>query len=311
VLKRLFGLNKGTEKTRETFIGRLRGVFQQAKAIDDDLWDEVEAILLQADVGVPTTEELLSRLRESVELGEAKDAAELFEVLRQEMDALLTENVPVEQPLLQSSTLNAILVVGVNGVGKTTSIAKMGAYYRDQGHRVLLAAGDTFRAAAIDQLRIWGERANLPVVAHQPGADPGSVVYDAVAAAKARGADVVVIDTAGRLHTKFNLMEELKKIRRVMDKHGVDAVSTLLVLDATTGQNGLQQARQFKEAIGLDGLVIAKLDGTARGGIVFAIVNELRIPVRFIGTGERIDDLSEFDPSAFVDALFDGGAPRA
>jgi fused signal recognition particle receptor len=173
---------------------------------------------------------------------------------------------------------------------------------------VILAAGDTFRAAAIDQLRIWGERANLPVVAHQPNADPGSVVYDALSAAKARGADVVVIDTAGRLHTKFNLMEELKKIRRVIDKHEVESVSTILVLDATTGQNGLLQAKQFAQAIGLDGLIIAKLDGTARGGIVFAIVHDLRIPVRFIGTGERIDDLSEFDTTAFVDALFEGGA---
>jgi fused signal recognition particle receptor len=311
VLKRLFGLNKSTEKSRESFFGKLRGVFQQAKAIDDDLWDEVEAILLGADVGVATTGELLSRLRESAELGEAKDSLQLYEILREEMGALLTEEVPTEKPLLASPTLNAVLVVGVNGVGKTTSIAKLGAYWRDQGHRVILAAGDTFRAAAIDQLRIWGERANLPVVAHQPNADPGSVVYDALAAAKARGADIVIIDTAGRLHTKFNLMEELKKIRRVMDKHGVDAVATVLVLDATTGQNGLQQARQFRDTVGLDGLIITKLDGTARGGIVFAIVNELRIPVRFIGTGEQLDDLSEFDPDAFVDALFDGGARDA
>jgi fused signal recognition particle receptor len=311
VLKRLFGLNKSTEKTRESFFGKLRGVFQQAKAIDDDLWDEVEAILLGADVGVATTGELISRLRESAELGEAKDSLQLYEILREEMGALLTEEVPTEKPLLASSALNAVLIVGVNGVGKTTSIAKLGAYWRDQGHRVILAAGDTFRAAAIDQLRIWGERANLPVVAHQPNADPGSVVYDALAAAKARGADVVIIDTAGRLHTKFNLMEELKKIRRVMDKHGVDAVATVLVLDATTGQNGLLQARQFRDSVGLDGLIITKLDGTARGGIIFAIVNELRIPVRFIGTGEQLDDLSEFDPDAFVDALFDGGARDA
>jgi fused signal recognition particle receptor len=311
VLKRLFGLNKSTEKTRESFFGKLRGVFQQAKAIDDDLWDEVEAILLGADVGVATTGELISRLRESAELGEAKDSLQLYEILREEMGALLTEEVPTEKPLLASSALNAVLIVGVNGVGKTTSIAKLGAYWRDQGHRVILAAGDTFRAAAIDQLRIWGERANLPVVAHQPNADPGSVVYDALAAAKARGADVVIIDTAGRLHTKFNLMEELKKIRRVMDKHGVDAVATVLVLDATTGQNGLLQARQFRDSVGLDGLIITKLDGTARGGIIFAIVNELRIPVRFIGTGEQLDDLSEFDPDAFVDALFVGGARDA
>jgi fused signal recognition particle receptor len=176
---------------------------------------------------------------------------------------------------------------------------------------VILAAADTFRAAAIDQLKIWGERANLPVIAHQPNADPGAVVYDALGAAKARGADVVIIDTAGRLHTKFNLMEELKKIRRVIDKQGVDAVSVLLVLDATTGQNAVMQARQFGEAIGLDGIVISKLDGTAKGGVVFAITRELKVPVRFVGTGEKIDDLSEFDPSAFVDALTQGTAGQA
>ena len=307
MLKRLFGLDRGTQKTRETFFGRIRGLFHEAKAIDEDLWEELESILLQADVGVATTSELLDRLRESVALGEAKNGDELYEILREEAGALLSEDVDEERPLLPSPTLNAVLVVGVNGVGKTTSIAKLGAFWRDQGHRVILAAGDTFRAAAIDQLRIWGERANLPVVAHQPGADPGSVVFDALAAAKARGADVVVIDTAGRLHTKFNLMEELKKIRRVMDKQGVDAVTTLLVLDATTGQNAVSQARQFAQAIGLDGLVIAKLDGTAKGGVVFAVVREVRVPVRFIGTGERIPDLSEFDSAAFVDALLEGG----
>jgi fused signal recognition particle receptor len=310
VLKRLFGLDRGTQKTRETFFGRLRGIFRQAKTIDDALWDEVEEILLQADVGVATTDELLRRLRESVELGEAKTGDELYEILREEMEALLVEGV-AEKPLLQPGTLNAVLVVGVNGVGKTTSIAKLGAYWRDQGHRVLLAAADTFRAAAIDQLRIWGERANLPVIAHQPGADPGSVVFDALAAARARGADVVVIDTAGRLHTKFNLMEELKKIRRVIDKQGVEAVATLLVLDATTGQNAIAQARQFGDAIGLDGLVIAKLDGTAKGGVVFAVVRELQVPVRFIGTGERLEDLSEFDPMSFVDSLFEGSGAEA
>ncbi len=305
MLKRLFGLDRGAQKTRETFFGRIRGLFHEAQTIDDDLWEEVEAILLQADVGVGTTAELLRRLREAVELGEAKTGDELYEILKEEMEALLVEGV-AEQPLLQSGALNAVLVVGVNGVGKTTSIAKLGAYWRDQGHRVLLAAGDTFRAAAIDQLRIWGERANLPVIAHQPGADPGSVVFDALAAAKARGADVVVIDTAGRLHTKFNLMEELKKIRRVIDKQGVGAIATLLVLDATTGQNAILQARQFADAVGLDGLVIAKLDGTAKGGVVFAVVRELKVPVRYIGTGERVEDLSEFDPMAFVDALTEG-----
>jgi len=302
VLKRFFGLDRGTERTRETFFGRLRGLFRTAN-IDEDLWDELEAILLQADVGVATTSDLLSRLRDRVAQGNVRTGDELYQALREELEILLAEAAPEQHPLLRSDTLNVVLVVGVNGVGKTTSIAKLGAYWRDQGHRVLLAAGDTFRAAAIDQLRIWGDRANLPVVAHQPGADPGSVVFDAIGAAKARGADVVVIDTAGRLHTKFNLMEELKKIRRVVDKHGVDAVSTLLVLDATTGQNAVHQARQFGEAIGLDGLVVAKLDGTAKGGVVFAIVRELQVPVRFIGTGEGVQDLSEFDPTEFVRSL--------
>jgi fused signal recognition particle receptor len=302
VLKRFFGLDRGTERTRETFFGRLRGLFRRAN-IDEDLWEELEAILLQADVGVPTTTELLDRLRDRVAQGNVHDGDELYQALREELELLLVEAAPEQHPLLRSDTLNVVLVVGVNGVGKTTSIAKLGAYWRDQGHRVLLAAGDTFRAAAIDQLRIWGERANLPVVAHQSGADPGSVVFDAIGAAKARGADVVVIDTAGRLHTKFNLMEELKKIRRVIDKHGVDAVSTLLVLDATTGQNAVSQARQFGDAIGLDGLVVAKLDGTAKGGVVFAIVRELHVPVRFIGTGETVEDLSEFDATEFVRSL--------
>jgi fused signal recognition particle receptor len=302
VLKRFFGLDRGTERTRETFFGRLRGLFRTAN-IDEDLWEELEAILLQADVGVATTTDLLSRLRDRVAQGKVHDGDELYQALREELELLLAEAAPEQHPLLRSDTLNVVLVVGVNGVGKTTSIAKLGAYWRDQGHRVLLAAGDTFRAAAIDQLRIWGERANLPVVAHQPGADPGSVVFDAIGAAKARGADVVVIDTAGRLHTKFNLMEELKKIRRVVDKHGVDAVSTMLVLDATTGQNAVHQARQFGEAIGLDGLVVAKLDGTAKGGVVFAIVRELQVPVRFIGTGEGVEDLSEFDATEFVRSL--------
>lgn len=302
MLKRLFGLDRGTQKTRETFFGRIRGLFHRSN-IDDDLWDELEAILLQADVGVATTEELLDRLRERVRQGKAHDGDELYAALQEELEALLAEGQPEPAPLLQSDTLNAVLVIGVNGVGKTTSIAKLGAYWRDQGHRVILAAGDTFRAAAIEQLRIWGERANLPVVAHQQNADPGSVVYDAIGAAKARGADVVIIDTAGRLHTKFNLMEELKKIRRVIDKHGVDAVHTVLVLDATTGQNGVLQARQFAEAVGLDGLVVTKLDGTAKGGVVFSIVRELKVPVRYVGTGEGVSDLSEFDGPAFVRAL--------
>lgn len=307
MLKRLFGLNRSTEKTRETFFNRIRNVFQQAEIIDEDLWEEVEAILLQADVGVPTTEELLRRLREAVTMGEAKSGEELFEVLKEDLEAIIAEDVDFDQPLLQTGGLNAVLIIGVNGVGKTTTIAKLAGYWRDQGHRVVLAAGDTFRAAAIDQLKIWGERAGLPVIAHQPGADAGSVVYDAVAAARARSADVLIIDTAGRLHTKYNLMEELKKVRRVIDKQGIDQVTTLLVVDATTGQNAVNQVRQFRDAVGLDGLVVTKLDGTAKGGVLFAIVHELKLPIRFIGTGEKIEDLSEFWPMDFVDALFGEG----
>jgi fused signal recognition particle receptor len=197
-------------------------------------------------------------------------------------------------------------VVGVNGVGKTTTIAKLARAFKQQRRGVVLAAADTFRAAAVDQLKIWGERADVPVIAHQPGADPGSVVFDAISAARARGADLVIVDTAGRLHTKFNLMEELKKIRRVIDKQEVPATATLLVLDATTGQNAILQARSFQEATGLDGLVVTKLDGTARGGVIFAIVKELDIPLRFVGTGEKIDDLTEFDSEDFVDSLMKG-----
>ncbi len=216
----------------------------------------------------------------------------------------LLDGVDGKASLLQGGSLNVVLVVGVNGVGKTTSIAKLGHLWKEQGHSVVLAAADTFRAAAIDQLRLWGERAGLQVVAHQPGADPGSVVYDAIAAARARGADVVVVDTAGRLHTKFNLMAELQKIRRVVEKQGVPHTSTLLVLDATTGQNALSQASAFASAVGLDGLVIAKLDGTAKGGAIFPIVQTLKTPVLFVGTGEKIDDISEFDSRTFVRALF-------
>jgi fused signal recognition particle receptor len=195
--------------------------------------------------------------------------------------------------------------VGVNGSGKTTTIAKLAYYLKGQGHRVALAAADTFRAAAIDQLKIWGERANTPVIAHQPGADPGAVVFDAMQAAPARGTDVIIVDTAGRIHTKFNLMEELKKVRRVINKQDPDAPhEVLLVLDATTGQNALSQARHFLQAVNVTGLVIAKLDGTAKGGIVFAIAQELGIPIKFIGTGEHLDDLAEFDAEEFVNALF-------
>lgn len=303
ILSRFFKLDKGVEKTRESFFGRISSLFSREK-IDEDLWEELEELLIASDVGVATTAAVIARLRDWVEHGAVTDAADLRQALRDELVATLEE--PEPRPLLQPDQLNVVLVVGVNGVGKTTTIAKLAHYWKAQRRSVVLAAADTFRAAAVDQLKIWGERAGVPVIAHQQGADPGSVVFDAITAARARGADIVIVDTAGRLHTKYNLMEELKKIRRVVEKQEVRAVATLLVVDATTGQNAILQARSFAEATGLDGLVVTKLDGTARGGVIFAIVKELDVPLRFVGTGEKLDDLAEFDSEAFVDALMKG-----
>ncbi len=313
ILSRWFKLDKGVEKSREGIFARIAGVFEANRPIDDDLWDELEELLLQADVGVKTTDQLLELMRNEVTLGTVSDSRGLYRVLKEELVHSLEEVAPAspDEMLAPAGQLGVVLVVGVNGVGKTTTIAKLAEYWKQQGRQVMLAAGDTFRAAAIDQLKIWGERVGVPVVAQHPGADPGSVVYDAVAAARARGAELLIVDTAGRLHTKFNLMEELKKIRRVLERQNVEHVRTLLVLDATTGQNAVLQGRAFKEATGLDGLVVAKLDGTAKGGVVFAIVDELEIPVLFVGTGEKIGDLSELDPEAFVNALFKQSSPGA
>ena len=303
-------LDQGVEKSRSGFFGRIRQLLTAERPIDDDLWDELEELLIQADVGVQLTDELMERLRDEHRRGEIQHARDLFDALK---DALATslEDVAEQQqslgPLVRKGQLAVILVVGVNGVGKTTSIAKLGNLYRSQGYSVVLAAGDTFRAAAIDQLKIWGDRAKVPVVAHQPNADPGSVVFDAISAARARNADLVIIDTAGRLHTKFNLMEELKKIRRIIDKQQVAQVTTVLVVDATTGQNAITQAQQFKKTAGLDGLVVTKLDGTAKGGVVFAVTREVGVPILFVGTGEKLDDMSDFDPDDFVDALVGDG----
>ncbi|MCC7107228.1 MAG: signal recognition particle-docking protein FtsY [Chloroflexi bacterium] len=300
VFSRLFRFNKGVQRTRQSFFGRISQLFDREQ-IDQELWDELGELLIAADVGVETTDRVISQLQDWVQHGAVTDAADLRVALRDELVASLEE--PEPRPLLEKGGLNVLLVIGVNGVGKTTTIAKLAKHYRDQGWSVVLAAGDTFRAAAIDQLKIWGERANVPVIAHQPGADPGSVVFDAISAARARSADLLIVDTAGRLHTKFNLMEELKKIRRVVDRQGADRVASLLILDATTGQNGLLQAQNFAKIAGLDGVAVAKLDGTARAGVVFSIVKDLDVPLRFVGTGETIDDLAEFDSEDFVDAL--------
>ncbi len=306
MISRWFKLDKSAEKSREGIFSRIASVFEARREIDDDLWDELEELLLQADIGVQTTDQLLELMRNEVTLGTVDDARGLYRVLRDELVQSLEEVAPVSptEMLAPPGELGVLLIVGVNGVGKTTSIAKLAQYWKGQGRKVMLAAGDTFRAAAIDQLKIWGERVGVPVISQHSGADPGSVVFDAVAAARSRGTDLLVVDTAGRLHTKFNLMEELRKIRRVLDRQNVQHVKTLLVLDATTGQNAVLQGRAFKEATGLDGMVVAKLDGTAKGGVVFAIVDELEVPVLFVGTGEKVDDLSDFDPRAFVDALF-------
>lgn len=298
--EKLRQFDSGLRRTRQSFFGQMAALFERT-IIDDELWDDLEALLIQADVGVETTEKLLDRLKSRAKKERITEPPALYQVLKEELRALLGQSRGAE--LFPAEGLGVVMVVGVNGVGKTTTIAKLARYWSSQGRKVMLAAGDTFRAAAIDQLKIWGERAGIPVIAHQPGADPGSVVFDALTAAKARGADLLVIDTAGRLHTKFNLMEEMKKIRRVVEKQGPERLTTVLVLDATTGQNALVQAKQFQEAVPIDGLVVAKLDGTAKGGMVFAIADELSIPICFVGTGEKLEDMAEFDPDRFVEAL--------
>jgi fused signal recognition particle receptor len=290
-------LDQGLERTRGTFMTQLRGYLGGA---DGPAWDEVEETLIAGDVGAALAIDLVDRARRRHHADGAEAA------IRTELAALLVDRDLDWSPRHATGGGPAVvLVVGVNGTGKTTTIGKLAARYIGEGRSVILAAADTFRAAAIDQLRIWADRANVPVVAHAPGADPGAVVYDALDAAVARGADMVIADTAGRLHTKVNLMDELAKVRRIVDKRLPGAEpETLFVLDATTGQNGLAQAKAFHDAIGLTGIVLTKLDSTAKGGIVFAIEDSLKVPVRFVGVGEGIKDLLPFDPDAFVEALF-------
>jgi fused signal recognition particle receptor len=289
-------------KTRQSFFGRIGALFQ-ANEITEDTWDELEALLIQADLGVDTSLALVERLKERVAMEGVKRVEDAKRLLSEELTALLAE--PLPSKLDEPRMLTVVLVVGVNGSGKTTSIAKLAQYYRRRGRRVVLAAGDTFRAAAVDQLKIWGERVGISVIAQAPGADPGAVVYDAIRASQeSRNADILIIDTAGRLHTKFNLMKELQKVHDVAARQVHDAPhETLLVVDATTGQNAIAQAKHFKDAVQVTGIILTKLDSTAKGGIVFAIQKELGIPVRFIGTGEKLDDFAEFDPQAFVDAI--------
>ena len=299
LFSKLFG---GLAKTRDTIAAALDNVFTSHREIDEDFYDELEAALIQADIGVPTTMALIARLKAQIKERKMKEAEAAKTLLRDSMADIMKNCEPTGTPPLGERTV--LLVVGVNGVGKTTSIGKMAAHYTAQGRTVLLAAADTFRAAAAEQLTIWSERAGVPIVRHAEGADPASVVFDALSAAKARGRDLVLVDTAGRLHNKTHLMEELKKIRRVIDKEAAGAdVRVLLVLDATTGQNGLSQAKVFAEAVSLDGIVLAKLDGTAKGGIALAIAYEMKTPVWFAGLGEGIADLQPFDARAFVESM--------
>ncbi len=296
-------IQQSLTKTRQGIFGRIGSLFQ-ANEITDDLWEELEALLIQADVGVNTTLKLVETVKARVAREGIKRTEDAYTILKEEMVALFGEAPPmaIDVPRL----LTVVLVVGVNGSGKTTSIAKLAHYYKRRGRRVVLAAADTFRAAAIEQLKIWGERAGVDVIAQGPGADPGAVVYDAIRASQeSRQADLLIVDTAGRLHTKFNLMKELEKIRSVAAKQVHRAPhETFLVLDAATGQNALAQARHFKDSVGITGVILTKLDGTAKGGIVLAIRQELGVPVRFVGTGEGLDDLAEFNPVAFVEGLF-------
>lgn len=295
-------LKQGLSKTRGSLVEKVDNIFR-GRPIDEETLEELEETLILSDIGPVTAAEIVEHLREKSNKGEIRDAELVHAFMKKELASLLGTSSPLvpfeERPFV-------ILAVGVNGVGKTTTIGKLAERFRNQGHSVMLAAGDTFRAAAIEQLEIWAKRSGADIVKHQSGSDPSAVAFDAIEAARARKTDIVIIDTAGRLHTKSPLMEELKKINRVCGKAMPGAPhETLLVVDATNGQNALSQARMFHSAIGITGIALTKLDGTAKGGIVFAIKRELNIPVRLIGVGEGVDDLQDFLPDAFAQALFD------
>ena len=296
-------LKEGLAKTRNNIVRGIDSLFSGFSAIDDDFYEELEEILIMGDIGVNATTEIVSRLKEQIREQRIKEP--------QECKQLLIEGIKEQMRVGENAyefekRQSVIMVIGVNGVGKTTSVGKLAGKFKDDGRRVLIAAADTFRAAAGDQLAEWARRADVPMVGGNEGADPASVVYDAVNAAKARGVDVLLIDTAGRLHNKKNLMEELKKMNRIVDREFPDAHrENLIVLDGTTGQNALVQAREFGEVADLTGIILTKMDGTAKGGIAVAIQSELKVPVKYIGVGETIDDLQKFDSDEFVNALFD------
>lgn len=292
----------GLAKTRQSFFGRISQMLGNSE-ITDETWDDVEALLIQADMGVPTTQRVLRELQAKVKKEGITRSDQINKALKEVLRSLLAEP-PV--PNISGRPLSIILIVGVNGSGKTTSIAKIANRLNNNGRKVMLAAGDTFRAAAIEQLQTWGERIGIPVIANKPGSDPAAVVFDATTAAKARGCDILIVDTAGRLHTNFNLMEELAKIKATSAKVVPDAPHEVwLVLDGTTGQNSLEQAKKFREMVNVTGIIVTKLDGTAKGGMIFSIFNELKLPVHYVGLGEGVTNLVFFDPDNFVNSLFD------
>ncbi|MBR1820820.1 MAG: signal recognition particle-docking protein FtsY [Clostridia bacterium] len=292
-------IKSGLSKTRNAFSGRMDELVESYQELDDDFYEDLTDILIMADVGVPTAELAVNRLKEKCKAEKIGNPAKARDALKKILvDILWAEPMQLTSPMV-------LLIIGVNGVGKTTSIGKLASRLKTLGRRVIICAGDTFRAAAADQLTVWSERANVPIIKHQEGADPAAVVFDGIQAAKGRHADILLVDTAGRLHNKAHLMEELKKISRVVEReYPQAALGALLVIDATTGQNGLAQAKVFSEVANLQGIILTKLDGTAKGGIAIAIRNELGLPVRYIGLGEQIDDMQPFDAAEFVDAIF-------
>ncbi|MET3288451.1 signal recognition particle-docking protein FtsY [Brevibacillus fluminis] len=298
----------GLAKTRDLLVEKVEDLVRRYKKLDENFFEELEEILIAADVGVNTVMELIDELRSEVRKHKIENALDLQPILSEKLVNLLkNDNTASTELNVETGRLNVILFVGVNGVGKTTTIGKMAHMFKQQGKKVIMAAGDTFRAAAIEQLEVWGDRVGVEVIKHSQGADPAAVIFDAVHAAKSRGADILLCDTAGRLQNKVNLMEELNKVYRVLQREIPNAPhEVLLVLDATTGQNALSQAKTFGQSAGVTGIVLTKLDGTAKGGIVIAIRNELQIPVKYVGLGEKMDDLQPFDPEQFVHALFAG-----
>jgi fused signal recognition particle receptor len=296
-------LRSGLKKSRENIVGQITSIVSLKSKIDDEVWDDIEAVLVQADIGVNTTMRIIDNLRDKVKEDKIQDTSNVIDLLRIELSETLKSNI-AEESRVDSNRRKIYLIVGVNGTGKTTTVAKLARSMSTGDKTILLGAADTFRAAATEQLDIWAKRLGVDIIKHERGADPAAVVYDAIHAANARKSDILLIDTAGRLHTYSNLMEELKKIKRIAERERGEAdLETFLVIDATTGQNGITQARLFDEALSVDGIVLTKLDGTAKGGIVLAIQEELNIPIRYVGVGEGMDDLRKFDADEFVQAL--------